>query len=310
VKICFIAPGLIEIPPKGWGALETVVWNQSQELKKLGLETFVINSPNSYEVLTKVNEINPDIVHLHYGKHWEIMPNIKCRKIVTNHDGSFRFSTDFHENLVRNYLYDCEYFCLSNFEKNFFFNLGISAHKIKIMPNGTDYDEFRFDEKPLHKDKSICVGKIDSRKRQSLLQALDFNIDFIGECNDPSFNKSCSHFLGPWDRQTLYTNLTKYSNLVLLSSSENCCPLVCLEALAAGLGIVISEACTENIDLNHEFICVIPEDKIKDKEYVKEKIEKNRKISSIMRSDIRKFGESRSWKHMAKKYLENATTAT
>jgi hypothetical protein len=61
--------------------------------------------------------------------------------------------------------------------------------------------------------------------------------------------------------------LTNYGNLVLLSDGE-AHSLVLMEALAAGLGIVISEFATANLDLDKEFIDVIPENKINDIEYI------------------------------------------
>lgn len=164
MKICFIAPGEIEIPPNGWGALETVVWNQSQELKKLGHDIFVINQKSRDIAFNEIKKINPDIIHLHYGSHYELMPLFNCRKIVTNHDGSFKNSAVFHDTVIRSYLYDCEFFCLSEYEKRFFLNLGISPKKIKIMQNGVEYSKFNKKLEPAHPQKSICIGKIDAQK--------------------------------------------------------------------------------------------------------------------------------------------------
>ena len=43
-----------------------------------------------------------------------------------------------------------------------------------------------------------------------------------------------------------------------------------MEALAAGLGVVVWQWGTANLDLEKEFITVIPEDKILDTKYVEE----------------------------------------
>ena len=87
MKITFLTPGEISIPPVGWGALETVVWNQYSGLKQLGHDVSIVNEQNSSSAYHQILDINPDIVHLHYGKHWQIMPHLKCKKIVTTHDG-------------------------------------------------------------------------------------------------------------------------------------------------------------------------------------------------------------------------------
>tara|TARA_R110000824_G_scaffold34372_1_gene109191 strand:+ start:1474 stop:2385 length:912 start_codon:yes stop_codon:yes gene_type:complete len=299
MKICFIAPGEIEIPPDGWGALETVVWNQSEELRKLGHETFIINEKSSIRTYAKLCRIQPDIVHLHYGKHYELMPQIKCHKIVTNHDGSFKFSGAFHDEVTKLCFKGCEIFCLSEYEKQFFSSRDVG--KVTIMPNGVDWKKFKKNTTASKPDRSICVGKIDTRKRQAKLQKMNLNIDFVGANNDNQFNEDDPHYLGPWSREEIYSNLTEYANFVLFSSSE-CDPLVCLEALSAGLGLVISEACTESLDLSKEFIDVIPEDKIEDKEYVEKVIKKNRIISMENRNEIIAYGKTRDWSQMAIAY--------
>ena len=59
--------------------------------------------------------------------------------------------------------------------------------------------------------------------------------------------------------------------------------------MAAGLGLVISEEATANLDVTKPFIDVIPRNEINNKQYVKEVIEKNRKTSLSMRRDIRNY---------------------
>jgi len=92
--------------------------------------------------------------------------------------------------------------------------------------------------------------------------------------------------------------------LVLASNSE-LQPLVCLEALSCGLGLVISESASQNLDKNLPFITIIEDKKIKDKEYVKEKILENRDFCSTMnRLDVVNYAESFSWENIAKKYVD------
>jgi glycosyltransferase involved in cell wall biosynthesis len=304
MKICFIAPGEISIPPSGWGALETVVWNQSFHLNSLGVETLIINESCPQITLQKIKNFNPDIVHLHYGKHWQIMPLLSCRKIVTNHDGSFKNSAIFHDNVVRKSLYDCEFFCLSEYEKNFFRSIGISPKKIKIMRNGVEFNKFKKNPAPIY-NETICIGRIDSRKQQSFLQKSKLKINFVGSVNCSDFDSHSLNYLGEWNRQEIFNQITNYSNFILLSSSENCCPLVCLEAMSSGLGIVISEACTESIDLSLPFISVIPNDKIHNVEYISEVIQTNKEYSITHRHEIIDYAEKRSWSNIAKEYLSN-----
>ena len=41
MNIALIGPGIMPIPPKGWGGVEHLIWNFSQQLKKVGDEVTV-----------------------------------------------------------------------------------------------------------------------------------------------------------------------------------------------------------------------------------------------------------------------------
>jgi hypothetical protein len=307
MKICIIAPGAIPIPVDGWGALETVAWNQANQLEKLGYEVFIVNEPSQEKTLDQIQQINPDIVHLHYGRHYEIMPHIQCRKIVTNHDGSFLASLKFHDGIVRKYLYDCEFFILTTWERDFLLNIGISPQKIKIVPNGVDFSKFHFKNEPAFPNHSICLGKIDHRKNQSFIQSLNCNVNFVGQNTISEFNSSDPLYLGSWNREQVYQNLTDYTNLVLISQLE-LQPLVCLEALSAGLGLVISEAASQNLDCSLPFITVISQDLINHAEIVSSAISNNRdNCLHIGREKIREYALSFDWKNVIKLYTQNIT---
>ena len=42
MKIALVGPGIIEIPPKGWGAVESLIWDYATELGELGHEGSII----------------------------------------------------------------------------------------------------------------------------------------------------------------------------------------------------------------------------------------------------------------------------
>ena len=50
MKIALVGPGIIEIPPKGWGAVESLIWDYATELGELGHEGSIITV--SYTHLT------------------------------------------------------------------------------------------------------------------------------------------------------------------------------------------------------------------------------------------------------------------
>ena len=166
------------------------------------------------------------------------------------------------------------------------------------------YQYYTIDSEALYPNRSIVVGKIEPRKRQAYLQRLNLNIDFIGNNVDPSFDISDTCYFGEQSKQDIMDNLTAYANMVLLSAGE-AHPFVCLEAMAAGLGLVLSEQSTANLDLSQPFITVIPDDKLNDKSFLKQKIQENRKVSLGMRNEIREYCLTNfDWSNIIKQYME------
>ena len=99
--------------------------------------------------------------------------------------------------------------------------------------------------------------------------------------------------------------MTEYGNLVLLSDGE-AHPLVCMEAMAAGLGVVVTEWGKANLDDSKEFITIIPESKVTDIAYVEEKIIENREYSVKHRDEIVKYAETFDWVNIVKDhYIPN-----
>ena len=151
-------------------------------------------------------------------------------------------------------------------------------------------------------DRTIYLAKIDYRKRQYLFQNKNYNIDFAGNLADTRFNENSSEYLGEWTKSEVHNHLTDYANMALLSDGE-AHSLSIIEGMMAGLGVVISEYCTANLDLSKPFIDVIPENKINDQEYVRKTISDNREKSIGLREDIRNYAlENFSWKKRVAEY--------
>ncbi len=51
MKIALVGPGIMEIPPKGWGAVESLIWDYATELGELGHEGSIINTPDRGQIL-------------------------------------------------------------------------------------------------------------------------------------------------------------------------------------------------------------------------------------------------------------------
>jgi len=192
---------------------------------------------------------------------------------------------------------------LSDRIKNELICRGIDSNNISVLPCGIDTKLYSIDtENIVYPDRSIVVGKIEPRKRQSFLQHKNLNIDFIGNNSDPSFDYNDPCYFGEQSKEDIMDNLTAYANMVLLSSGE-AHPFVCLEGMASGLGLVLSEQSTANLDITQPFITVIPDNKLYDIEYLKKKIEDNRKISLSMREEIKKYCfDNFDWSNIIKQY--------
>lgn len=307
MKISIIGPGIMPIPPKGWGAVEALIWDYKIELEKLGHEVQIVNTPNQQEIIKLVNEYNPDFVHLQYDNFIGVLEHINCEnKAATTHFGYLEQPMKYggYIHLMKGFIDgNFRIFCLSEGIKDTYIKFGCSPERLEVTPNGARHDLFKYSETPSYPDRSIFLAKITDRKRQYLYQHID-NLYFAGNSDDNRFNLNSSNYLGEWSKETLYENLTEYANLVLLSDGE-ADPLVTKEALMSGLGLVISEYSTANLDLDLPFIDVIPESKIKDIDYVKMVIEKNRQTSIKMRNEIRNYGLSNfSWEIIIDKFVK------
>jgi glycosyltransferase involved in cell wall biosynthesis len=177
--------------------------------------------------------------------------------------------------------------------------MNISENKLFVTPNGVNTDLFNYTDNPKYGDRSIYLAKIDYRKRQHMFQSID-SIWYAGNNADSRFDVS-KNYLGEWSKDILYRDLTQYGNLVLLSDGE-AHPLVCMEALAAGLGIVVTEWGKANLDESKDFISIIPENKITDLDYVESVIIKNREYSILHRKEIIEYSKKFDWSNIIEDY--------
>ena len=306
MKIAIVGPGIMPIPPTGWGAVEILIWDQKLALEELGHEVRIVNTASPIDILKEINQFRPDFVHVQYDDFVELCPYIQYPNAITSHFGYLEQPNrwDYYGPRVASKFAQIKpnIFCLSPGIKNVYEKeMGISSDQLFVTPNGVNVDKFKFDKLPLTEDmpKSIYLAKIDYRKRQHMFQSIK-SLYYAGNNADPRFDTS-NNYLGEWSKETLYNDLTRYGNLVLLSDGE-AHPLVCLEAFAAGLGVVISQWAAANLDVSKDFITVIPEDKITDLEFVDGEIVRNRYYSVNNRPEIREYAESFAWKKVVEEY--------
>jgi len=308
MKISIIGPGIMPIPPTGWGAVEILIWDYYQELTKLGHEVQIVNTQNTQGIINQVNSFEPDFVHLQYDDLYEVMPYIACpNKAATSHFGYLE--VPYHLNGSYRRIFDgfvrgnFKIFCLSEGIRQVYINGGADPSRLYVTPNGARTDLFQYYDQAEFGGRSIYLAKITDRKKQYIYQGIE-SIYFAGNQEDHRFDYSRNNYLGEWTKDVLYRDLSKYSNLVLLSDGE-AHPLVCCEALICGLGLVVSEYASGNLDRNLPFIEIIPNDKLHDLAYIERQVAKNREISNRMRREIREYGLSNfDWSNLVKRYSE------
>ena len=303
MKITLIGPGIMPIPPTGWGAVEILIWDTRNALKELGHEVQIVNTKDPNEIISQINQFRPDFVHVHYDEFIPIIPYIQYPCAITSHFGYLERPEMFngYVNVLNAFTkIKPNVFCLSEGIKNVYRVMsGIKDEKLFVTPNGVDTSRFRTTDMPKYPNRSIYLAKIDYRKRQHMFQSID-SLWFAGNIADNRFNTD-KNYLGEWSKEVLFKDLTDYGNLVLLSDGE-AHPLVCMEALAAGLGVVVTEWGKANLDADKEFITIIPESKVNDLEFVENAIIKNREYSIAHRDEILEYAKEFEWKAVLKRH--------
>ncbi len=296
MRLSIIGPGFSAIPPIGWGAVETLIWDMRNALIELGHEVDIVNTTNPHEIIKKINDYQPDFVHIHYDDWVGLYPYIQYPCACTSHYGYLERPEMFggYVNIANTFgKIKPRIFCLSEGIKkvyNIMFN--IPNEKLYISPNGVNCKAFEVVNTPRHSDRSIYLAKVDYRKRQHLFQSID-SLWYAGNIADDKFDQT-KNYLGEWSKETLHNSLTEYGNLVLLSDGE-AHPLVCMEAFAAGLGVVVSEWGKANLDVDKKFITVVPEKHINDIEFIEYEIVKNRVYSVQHRDEILEYAQTFDW---------------
>jgi len=315
MKICLVGPGIMHIPPSGWGAVESIIWECANELSELGYEGTILNTSDRDEIIASLEDGQFDFIHIHYDVFYDLIPQIKkvCLNSKIALSSHYPYIDQFEKHKFDGYdrtfnwmlnNSDSFYnFCVS--EKDLEVFKSKNANNLYLFKTGIYHKDFKVSNSPNKKDRSVCVGKIDRRKMQFFYQKLD-SIDFIGPIGDSYEFDLTKNYLGEWSKKKIYDNITEYANTILLSTGENGTPLVIKEALIAGLGVVTSEYCAYELDTSLPFISIIPTDKLQDLQYVENVLNENKAISLSMRDKIVDYGVNNfSWENLIKIYSEN-----
>lgn len=271
MRILLVAGGHLPIPPPSWGGVENVVWQQHNYLKSAGHDVQILNKTKKTVSGFLARPWQYDLIHLHLdsgAKAWNKLRRLfRFKLAVTTHYGyaAFpdRWQTDYQATFAH-LLKVPHHIALSPEIKDTVLRAGFSG-QVLVLPNGIKCADMRFDPAPAPK-QALVLGRIQERKKQRLLsQALAGRLvtcDLIGPSDEPDFlgNNSNVRFLGPWDRTRVLSSLTQYACMILISDGEAHAGVL-LEALAAGLSIVVSPEAAHNLDTDQPWVFVVNRDR-------------------------------------------------
>lgn len=310
MKMAFVAGGYIPTPPVSSSIL-TLLQEYKYHSEKNGHQVDFFNHHDVQHIVSEINSGNYDFIHLHAGGFIrEFNQKLQQKFCFTSHAGHlFQLNQwdDTFKQEFQSYLNAPGIIALSPASKKLFLEAGYAGY-ISTQVNGIDTTKVNRQQQG--NGKAICLGWIQPRKQQRLLAAtVDGNlaIDFVGPLDDPDFVEGATtKYLGVWSLGDVYQRLTEYSCLVLISNGE-VAPLVVLEAMAAGLCIVVSESASANLHVK-DFIKVLPDNILTDptpenKQIVCESIAKLIEYNQSSRQEIAAYAkENFDFSHTIKNY--------
>lgn len=309
MKIALIGPGIMPIPPQGWGAVEIIVWHVYQQMTKFGHEVVIFNDKNLKTVCDSINSGGFDFVHSHYDEHVPFLnSHLKMPFVCTSHYGWLlkfnRWDHNYYDRLFSSALEAPGIFALSSNIAEMFKKAGAKGF-VTFLRNGTYVDDMKF-KKDGQNNRALYLGQVSHRKQQGLISKFCGHrcaIDFVGPKADNSLkdNGKCQ-YTGAWTKECVNNYMTNYNCLVLISDGE-AAPLVVIEALAAGLSIVVSRAASENLEPK-PFISIVEDNQVKiNAELVSDEINKQIENNKIYREEIREYARQRfDWSVICREY--------
>lgn len=272
MRIALVGHGVMPIPPPGWGAVEILIWEYAGRLKARGVEVEIVNVAHRGVVreFARLRREGKrfDWIWCHNERAVPYLARAGwlhgARLVSTCHTPM----TDLHPSERFDHARPLRKAAMAPYQLTLIEEAGLMFKTLKLdakvahLPNGVDTRGFRFDPNGGN-DRALCLGAVEPRKRQrrlaDLADAYGLPVDFVGPTKDHIAPEDRidgrPNYLGPWDRETVKERLTEYSTLVLWSASE-VQALVVVEAMAAGLCVVISPESANNLDLSQPFIRV------------------------------------------------------
>lgn len=260
MRVVLVGQGSLPIPPRGWGAVEHIIWEYALRLREKGHTVHIVNSKwrlASWRCALLVRLHKVDVVHVHQSRalRW-IVPLVGKRALVvaTCHEP---IDIEPDEQTLAD-LALCRHHMPLNDGVARLVRTVRKGAVVALLKNGTETD--RFATHVFGNGRAVCVGKVQRRKRQRELACVLWDAgvpcDFIGPQGDDTLEDGTYDLWTEFDRETLREKLGEWSCLVLVSHAEGQA-LVVAEGLAAGLCVVVSPEAAQNLDVSQPFVFVV-----------------------------------------------------
>lgn len=329
MKVVLVGAGMIEIPPKGYGAVEKHIWELSKALQRIGVDPTILNkifgkrSVDEYRFAlwakNQLKKTDYDILHLHTTGVGFVFSVLKKEFVYTSHSRHWisantlteKIGALFEKRVVRKAK---NVIALSP-------EIATLMRKYKeavVIPNGVDTERYKPSYERRAGKNVVCIGAVVTHKKFDLVATavkdLNCKLTMIGPIKDKKYFDTIKkisnnvEFTGIIPENQMIKILSEADIFVHPSISE-AFPMAVIEGMSCGLPIIASDICKGQVTEGVNGFSI--QTNISDKERVKAIKEK---IGLLLEDDIlrKKFSENSrkivlekySWDKIAEKVKE------
>ena len=305
LKICIVGTSLSSESKDYNIEMENIISTYFSKLKELNYDVFYVNNYNnktSYvaDMIQDVNELKPDLVVIMFDTRIDMISYLDCKRIWYYPHSSLlsdimnNLKTPYFHNVFKKIIMNKDkidkLLLPSELMKPNFIKYGFAEDKCFILPYPINHIDIEWIQQPRYQNRTLCLADIEENERQKLLLLID-NVFLVGVIKNYSFPTEHNRYLGHWTQKQIKERLTHYSNIILLSKQATS-PIILKYAMAAGCGVIISEACKANLDTSKPWITLLEEKRINDIEYIKTMINNNHIMCQEIRDTIRTYAKN------------------